>query len=71
MTRFQPPSPGDRIFKRIRRRAAVTQAEIARIIRAAKQAGAAEVQVRLNDSARVVIRLRDGDVLNSDDEIVL
>jgi hypothetical protein len=37
-----------------RRPAAITQAEIARAIRAAKQAGAAEIEVR---GASVVIRL--------------
>jgi hypothetical protein len=40
-----------------RRRAGVTQADIARAIRAAKQAGAAEVEVRVSDQSRIVIRL--------------
>lgn len=37
-----------------RRLASVTQADIARAIRAAKQAGAAEVEVRIGDSSIVV-----------------
>jgi hypothetical protein len=40
------------------RRAAITQADIARIIRAAKQAGAAEVEVRLPQQSTIVIRLQ-------------
>lgn len=39
------------------RRAAMTKAEIARIIRAAKQEGAAEVEVRAGDTA-VVIKIK-------------
>lgn len=39
-----------------RRPATITQADIARAIRAAKQAGAAEVEVRIGDSA-IVIRI--------------
>jgi hypothetical protein len=69
--RGRPPSSTERLFRNSRRRAAVTQAEIARVIRAAKQAGAAEVQVRLSDSASIHIRLQPGDLLNSDDEIIL
>lgn len=37
-----------------RRPAVITQAEIARAIRAAKQTGAAEVEVRVGDSSIVV-----------------
>jgi DNA-binding MarR family transcriptional regulator len=40
-----------------RRPASITQADVARIIRAAKQAGAAEVEVHVNDTSRIVIRL--------------
>ena len=40
-----------------RRPASVTQADIARAIRAAKQAGAAEVVLCLGDKTRIVIRL--------------
>jgi hypothetical protein len=37
-----------------RRPASITQADVARIIRAAKQAGAAEVEVRVGGSSIVV-----------------
>jgi DNA-binding MarR family transcriptional regulator len=40
-----------------RRSAGITQADIARAIRAAKQAGAAEVEVRLGDHSRIIIRI--------------
>jgi hypothetical protein len=40
-----------------RRPATVTQADIARAIRAAKQTGAAEVEVRIGDQGAIVIRL--------------
>jgi hypothetical protein len=40
-----------------RRPATFTQADVARVIRAAKQAGAAEVEVRIKDQASIVIRL--------------
>jgi hypothetical protein len=40
-----------------RRPASVTQADVARVIRAAKQAGATEVEVRIKDQASIVIRL--------------
>ena len=40
-----------------RRPATITQAEIARAIRAAKQAGAAEVEVRVGEQSSIVIRL--------------
>ena len=39
-----------------RRPATITQADIARAIRAAKQAGAAEVEVRVGDTS-IVIRI--------------
>jgi hypothetical protein len=39
-----------------RRPATITQADIARAIRAAKQAGAAEVEVRVGD-ATIVVRI--------------
>lgn len=41
-----------------RRPAAITQTEIARIIRAAKQAGAASVEVKVDGHAVVVVRLQ-------------
>lgn len=40
-----------------RRPAAITQADVARAIRAAKQAGAAEVEVRVPGQATMIIRL--------------
>jgi hypothetical protein len=40
-----------------RRPAAITQADVARAIRAAKQAGAAEVEVRIGEQSSIVIRL--------------
>jgi hypothetical protein len=39
-----------------RRAAIITQAEVARVIRAAKQTGAREVEVRTKD-ARIIVRL--------------
>jgi len=58
-----------------RRPAAVTQADIARAIRAARQAGAAEVEVRVGEQARIIIRIvsSTGDALELDSsrEIVL
>jgi 2-iminoacetate synthase ThiH len=40
-----------------RRAAAITQADVARVIRAAKQAGASEVVVQVGDKSKIVIRL--------------
>lgn len=40
-----------------RRAATVTQADVARAIRAAKQEGAAEVEVRVDGKASIVVRL--------------
>jgi hypothetical protein len=57
-----------------RRPARVTQAEIARAIRAAKEAGAAEVEVRLGDQSSIFIRLSSTDAeetLEHSKEIVL
>ena len=39
------------------RPAAITQADVARAIRAAKQTGAAEVEVRIGEKAVIIIRL--------------
>ena len=50
-----------------RRPAALTQADVARAIRAAKQAGAAEVEVRVGDHSRIIIRISP----STDDKIVL
>jgi hypothetical protein len=58
-----------------RREATITQADIARAIRAAKQAGAAEVEVRFNEHSKIVIRLGpstgDKTSLETSGEIVL
>jgi hypothetical protein len=40
-----------------RRGANITQADIARALRAAKQAGAAEVELRIGDRDAIIIRL--------------
>ena len=40
-----------------RRPAAITQADVARAIRAAKQTGALEVEVRIGEQSSIVIRL--------------
>jgi hypothetical protein len=45
-----------------RRPATITQADAARIIRAAKQAGASEVEIRIGD-ATVLVRLNEPDRL--------
>jgi hypothetical protein len=42
------------------RPASITQADVARVLRAAKQAGAASVEVRLGEQASIVIRLESG-----------
>jgi hypothetical protein len=58
-----------------RRKATITQADIARAIRAAKQTGAAEVEVRVNEHSKIVIRLEpstgNGTGLERSGEIVL
>jgi hypothetical protein len=41
-----------------RRPASITQAEVARAIRAAKQAGAAEIEVRTQGQGAIIIRLQ-------------
>jgi hypothetical protein len=56
-----------------RRPATITQADVARAIRAAKQAGAAEVEVQVG-TARIVVRIQPtipAAPLESDEEIVL
>jgi hypothetical protein len=57
-----------------RARCTFRQADIARAIRAAKQAGAAEVEVRIGDS-KIIIRLNsstaDNEALEPAGEIVL
>jgi hypothetical protein len=54
------------------RRARITQAEVARILRAARQAGASEVEVKLGEQS-VIVKLSTGQLktLEPDEEIVL
>ena len=40
-----------------RRPATITQADVARVIRAARQEGAIEVEVRVGDQASILIRI--------------
>jgi hypothetical protein len=58
-----------------RRPAAFTQADVARAIRAAKQAGAAEVEVRIGEQPSILIRLNSSTAaekpLEGSGEIVL
>lgn len=55
-----------------RRPASITQADVARAIRAAKQAGAREVEVRVQDKAVIVIRIGEStDPLEREAEVVL
>lgn len=58
------------------RPASFTQADVARAIRAAKQAGAAEVEVQARDGATILIRLASstapaGTPLETGEDIVL
>jgi hypothetical protein len=58
-----------------RRPATFTQADIARAIRAAKQAGAAEVVIRVGDQSTITIRIKPSTgaepALEEPEEIVL
>ena len=45
-----------------RRHATITQADVARTIRAAKQTGAAEVEVRIGEQYSIIIRLNSSTV---------
>lgn len=65
------PRPPATAALRIRRRASVTQADIARIIRAAKKAGAAQIELRLNDSSSIFVTLQADIPLATDSEVVL
>jgi hypothetical protein len=57
-----------------RRPAAITQADVARIIRAAKQAGAAEVEIQIGQQ-KVLVRLSSSTAphqpTDSEEEIIL
>lgn len=58
-----------------RRPATITQADVARAIRAAKQAGAAEVEVRVGGQSTILIRIASSTArekaLEPEGEIVL
>jgi hypothetical protein len=57
-----------------RRAATITQADVARVIRAAKQAGAAEVEVKIGDQSAIVRFTPSTDankVLATSEEIIL
>jgi hypothetical protein len=58
-----------------RRAATITQADIARVIRAAKQAGAGEVEIRIGDRDTIIVRIRPSTgqnvPLEQSEEIVL
>jgi hypothetical protein len=58
-----------------RRPASITQADVARAIRAAKQTGAAEVEVRISGQTSIVIRIAPSTAqeiaLENSEEIVL
>lgn len=53
-----------------RRPATVTQADVARVVRAAKQAGASQVEVKIGDQTKIVIRLDVASPLAEDQELV-
>ena len=58
-----------------RRPATITQADLARAIRAAKQAGAAEVEVCVGEQSKIIIRINssigDKNTLEKSGEIIL
>jgi hypothetical protein len=58
-----------------RRAATITQADVARVIRAAKQAGASEVEVRIGERDAIIVRIKpstgENVALEQADEIVL
>ncbi len=54
-----------------RRPAKVTQAELNRAIRAAKQAGVGEVEIRLGDDAAIVIKVAPTIASTEKSDIVL
>ncbi len=55
-----------------RRAAQITQADVARIIRAAKQAGASEVVVKIGDQSVIVkLSTTSSQALEPNDEVVL
>jgi 2-iminoacetate synthase ThiH len=58
-----------------RRPASITQADVARAIRAAKQAGATEIELQMGEKPKILIRLQPSGnpqpPLDDDAEIVL
>jgi len=58
-----------------RQAARITQEEVTRAIRAAKRAGAAEIEVRVGDQASIVIRMvatgQPTEAIAANEEIVL
>ena len=75
----RPSYRGLRILQKLRamprRAASITQADIARVVRAAKQAGASEVEVRMRGGDSIVIRMESSktadEALAESKEIVL
>ena len=65
----------DSVADMARRPASITQADVARVIRAAKQAGAAEVEVRVANGSTIIIRIApstsENNALETSAEIVL
>jgi 2-iminoacetate synthase ThiH len=54
-----------------RRRARITQAEIERVIRAARKAGVTEIEVKIGDDASIRIPLALEQPIAESDEVVL
>ena len=58
-----------------RRPAAISQTDVTRVVRAAKRAGAAEVEVRIGDQTAIIIRINsstgDEKRLEPAEEIIL
>lgn len=56
-----------------RRPATILQADVARVIRAAKQAGASEVEVRSKDGTAIVVRLHqtEPETIKSGEDIIV
>ena len=58
-----------------RRPASITQADVARAIRAAKQAGAAEIELHVGEHSKIIIRINQSTggkvALEASTEIVL
>lgn len=72
VARIDLPHPYRQPGDAVNRPATITQADVARVIRAAKKAGASEVEVRVG-GASVVVRLSTGkeEALETKGEVVL